>query len=289
MVQSIHDYRMLCPANAFIDAQYHICEKCGNKAYYNCAIKRCKDNNFFYSSVLALEAYLRKYYIDPVDYVDHFIFVSRFSREKHIEYDKRFATKSSRLYNFTITDNQENAQDKHRYLLYYGRLSKEKGLELLLQTAERTGVNLKIAGTGPLEDTVLGYATKNRNIEYLGYRVGRELDDLILKSSFIIVPSECYENNPMTIIEAYSFGIPVIGSNLGGIPEVLHDNKTGFLFESRNGDDLERVITKAMNLEPRHYMELSVNARRFSEQNFSSARHYEKLLEIYNEVAYNAQ
>ena len=150
-------------------------------------------------------------------------------------------------------------------------------------------MNLKIAGTGPLEDTVLGYARKNRNIEYLGYRIGRELDDLILKSSFIIVPSECYENNPMTIIEAYSFGIPVIGSNLGGIPEVLHDNKTGFLFESRNGDDLERVITKAMKLEPRHYMKLSVNARRFSEQNFSTARHYEKLLEIYNEVAYNAQ
>ena len=97
VVQSIHDYRMLCPANAFIDAQYQICEKCGNKAYYKCAIKRCKDNNFFYSSVLSLEAYLRKYYLDPVDYVDHFIFVSRFSREKHIEYDKRFATKSSRL------------------------------------------------------------------------------------------------------------------------------------------------------------------------------------------------
>lgn len=289
VVQTVHDYRMLCPANAFVDAQYQICERCGNKAFYNCAAKRCKDNNFFYSSVLSLEAYVRKYFIDPVDFIDHFIFVSRFSREKHIEYDNRFTAKSCQLYNFNVTDDAKSEPSNNNYLLYYGRLSKEKGLELMLQTAERTGVNLKIAGSGPLEETVLVYARKNKNIEYVGYKNGSELDDLILKSSFIVVPSECYENNPMTIIEAYSFGIPVIGSRLGGIPEVLLDSKTGFLFESRNGDDLAEVIQKAMRLEPGQYLELSMNARKFAEQNFSSAEHYEKLMRVYSKVASNDQ
>jgi glycosyltransferase involved in cell wall biosynthesis len=288
VVQSIHDYRLLCPANAFIDSDYLICERCRNKAFYQCATRRCKDKNFFYSSVLSLEAYFRKYCIDPVNYIDHFIFVSRFSREKHMEYDKRFSGKSSQVYNFTDISSGELEPHKDNYLLYYGRLSREKGLELLLKTAENLKVNLKIAGTGPMEETVLGYAGRNKNIEYMGYKYGRDLDNLIKGSSFVVVPSECYENNPMTIIESYSFGIPVIGSRLGGIPEILIDNNTGFLFEPRNADDLAGVIKKALQLDQGHYDELSANALRFAEQNFSSATHYMKLMEVYSGVKHNA-
>jgi glycosyltransferase involved in cell wall biosynthesis len=288
VVQSIHDYRLLCPANAFIDSDYLICERCSNKAFYQCATRRCKDKNLFYSSVLSLEAYFRKYCIDPVDYIDHFIFVSRFSREKHIEYDKRFSGKSSQLYNFTDIYSGGREPCKDNYLLYYGRLSREKGLELLLETAENLQVNLKIAGTGPLEETVLGYAGRNKNIEFMGYKYGSDLDNLIKGSSFVVVPSECYENNPMTIIESYSYGIPVIGSRLGGIPEILIDDSTGFLFEPRNAADLAGVIRKAMKLDHSHYAELSVNALRFAEQNFSSANHYRKLMEVYSGVKNNA-
>ena len=288
VVQSIHDYRLLCPANAFIDSDYLICERCRNKAFYQCATRRCKDKNLFYSSVLALEAYFRKYCIDPVNYIDHFIFVSRFSREKHIEYDRRFSGKSSQVYNFTDICGGELEPHKGNYLLYYGRLSREKGLELLLKTAENLKVNLKIAGTGPMEEAVLGYAGRNKNIEYMGYKYGRDLDNLIKGSSFVVVPSECYENNPMTIIESYSYGIPVIGSRLGGIPEILIDNNTGFLFEPRNADDLASVIKKALQLDQRQYDELSANALRFAEQNFSSATHYMKLMEVYSGVKKNA-
>ena len=288
VVQSIHDYRLLCPANAFIDSDYLICERCRNKAFYQCTTRRCKDKNLFYSSMLSLEAYFRKYCIDPVDYIDHFIFVSKFSREKHIEYDKRFSDKSSQLYNFTDIYDGEIKPCKDNYLLYYGRLSREKGLELLLKTAESIKVNLKIAGTGPLEEKVCEYAGRNKNIEYLGYKYGSDLDNLIKGSSFVVVPSECYENNPMTIIEAYSYGIPVIGSRLGGIPEILVDDYTGFLFESRNAADLAITIMKAKKLDIRQYSELSVNALRFAEQNFSSSSHCRKLCEVYSRVKNNA-
>lgn len=288
VVQSIHDYRLLCPANAFIDSDYLICERCRNKAFYQCATRRCKGKNLFYSSVLSLEAYFRKYCIDPVDYIDHFIFVSKFSLEKHIEYDKRFSGKSTQLYNFTDIYSGEIEPNKDNYLLFYGRLSREKGLELLLETAESLKVNLKIAGSGPLEETVLRFAARNKNIEFLGYKSGRDLDSLIKGSSFVVVPSEWYENNPMTIIESYSYGIPVIGSRLGGIPEILIDNNTGFLFEPRNAADLASVIKKALQLDPRQYDELSANALRFAEQNFSSANHYMKLMEVYSGVKKNA-
>ena len=102
VVQTIHDYRLLCPANAFLDNQNHICEKCKNRIYLQCSIKRCLDNNFFYSSVLTVEAYSRKLFINPLDYVDRFIFVSKFSQNKHVEFNRRFLDKSSLLYNFTF-------------------------------------------------------------------------------------------------------------------------------------------------------------------------------------------
>jgi glycosyltransferase involved in cell wall biosynthesis len=111
---------------------------------------------------------------------------------------------------------------------YYGRLSKEKGLGTLLTAAARLKLDLTIAGTGPLQDLVTDYASGNSNIRYVGFKSGNELIELVSNSSFIIVPSEWYENNPMTVIEAYALGKPVIGSRLAEIPEIVKDPDTGF-------------------------------------------------------------
>ena len=100
--------------------------------------------------------------------------------------------------------------------------------------------NLKIAGTGPLEDELKDYTKSNNvtNVEFLGYKSGKELTDLVENAYFIIVPSEWYENNPMTIIEGYAAGVPVIGTNIGGIPEIIEEGVTGYLFTPANSVDL---------------------------------------------------
>ena len=290
IVQSVHDYRLLCPANAFLDANNQICEKCYNRSYYQCAVKQCVDRNFFYSSMVSIEAYFRKYFINPIEYIDHFLFVSQFAKNKHIDFDDRFRTKSDHQFNFTyLPPSTKVIYPEKKYLLFYGRLSVEKGLTTLLSAIEDVDIDLKIVGTGPQYNVALEYSRTHENIHVLGYKSGSELDELIANAYFIVVPSEWYENNPMTILEAYSVNKPVIGARIGGIPEIVHDHKTGFLFESRNTEDLTQSIRKAMDMTEPEYIEMASAARRFAEENFSPEIHYEKLLFIYSNLISHAK
>lgn len=285
IVHTVHDYRLLCPANVFLNSNNEICEKCINKSYIQCSLKTCVDGNFFFSTMASLETYLRKYIINPIDYVDHFIFVSRFSQMKHIEFDQRFKYKSSHLFNFTeFPAANELEKSYNSYYLYFGRLSKEKGIKTLLKAAESTGITLKIVGTGPLFDEISDYSKTHTNIHVLGHQLGESLKTLINRASFIVVPSEWYENNPMTVIEAFALGKPVIGARIGGIPEIISDNETGFLFESRNSDDLISSIQKAKELNINEYNQMSSKARLFAENKFSTDTHYQRLIQIYNQV-----
>lgn len=175
IVQTVHDYRLLCPANTFLNSKNEICEKCKNQSYYQCATGKCLDNNFFYSSILSLEAYNRKYFTNPLDYVNHFIFVSKFSRNKHLEFNADYRNKSSHIYNFTKVSKDFLCQKKGGYFLFFGRLSKEKGLQTLLNAVIKNKYPLKIAGKGPLEKEVINYAKDHQNIEYLGHQSGESL------------------------------------------------------------------------------------------------------------------
>lgn len=284
VVQTVHDYRLLCPANALLDSENKICEKCRDKSYYHCAFKRCLEGNFLFSSVLSAEGYVRKYLIDPLDYIDRFIFVSKFAENKHIEFDQRFATKSEHLYNFTDIATGSAKSDKGNYFLFFGRLSKEKGIETLLSAVAKTEVKLKIAGSGPLQNEIINLSERNDRIEFMGHRSGSDLQELVKDASFIIVPSEWYENNPMTIIESYAAGVPVIASRIGGIPEIVLHEKTGFLFESRDMEGLAAALTHADKITNNLYRSLSTNCREFAHREFSAIAHYDKLMRIFSKV-----
>ena len=152
----------------------------------------------------------------------------------------------------------------------------------MIKAFQNISINLKIIGTGPL---LAEYTNKKYpNIEFIGYKTGAELTELVSNASFIIVPSQWYENNPMTIVEGYSYGKPVIGANIGGIPEIIEDGKTGYLFESGDSDDLVSMVSKADSLSDKEYEKMSKNARQFAEDNFNPEIHYQKLLTIYKKV-----
>jgi glycosyltransferase involved in cell wall biosynthesis len=284
IVQTVHDYRLLCPANAFLNKDHKICEKCRNKNFLQCSINRCLDNNIFYSSILTLEAYMRKYMFNPLKYIDHFIFVSKFSQDKHVEFNSHFKNKSSFLYNFTFIPDKMTFCNNRNHVLFFGRLSHEKGILTLLEAIKQTNLILRIAGAGPLQNYVEEYANKYKNIIYVGYKSADELKNLINESSFIIVPSEWYENNPMTILEAFANGRPVIGSNTGGIPELIHNSKNGFLFESRNIRSLTETLYKVDAIKNEEYEKLSNNARAFAEKYFTADIHYLNLVNIYSKI-----
>lgn len=286
VLHSVHDYRLICPAYLFIDGKNKVCEKCVNGFYLNCIINKCSGNSLSQSSILALDAYFRKYFIKPINYIDRFIFVSRFIKNKHIEFNSEFATKASVLYNFNpgITS-IEPSEEKGKYFLYFGRISREKGILTLIQAASRVKVALKVVGTGPMYEQLKKESSEN--VEFLGYKTGEALWSLIKNASFIVVPSEWYENNPLTIVEAYSFGKPVIGARIGGIPEIVKENVTGYLFDPGNNSALENVLLQADLLSSDEYQNMSKNARLFAENNFNPKNHYKELIGIYKEVIDN--
>jgi glycosyltransferase involved in cell wall biosynthesis len=281
VVHSVHDYRLLCPAKTFMTIHNQICESCRGNKFFNCLKKGCSEGKISQSGLLMFEAYYWKYLMDPVDYMDHVIFVSKFIQQKHIEFDERYKSKNSHLYNFTFTQEKTANSVKGDYFFFYGRLSPEKGLKVLLETFAQTKHKLKIAGSGPIKDYVLSFANNNSNIEYLGFQTGDTLKNLIINSSFVIVPSIWYENNPMTVIEAFSFGKPVIGAEIGGIPELIQHGKTGYLFTQNDKVSLQAIIEKASNISNEEYRSFSEDSVKFANENFDPEKHYIALMDIY--------
>jgi len=287
-VITLHDFSLLCPRNIFLNGTDDICEKCLTSHPFNCVIYRCNRKNIFYSIINFIEFEINNKFFRPEFYFDRIISVCKFNYEKH-QIKSNLRERLVLLYNFSkeLDDNLPDHK-KGGYFLFYGRLSKEKGILTLIDAWQKLGsrFKLKIAGKGDLLNEInRRIELQNEgNIELLGFKSGSELHNLIKHSSFIIVPSECYENNPMTIIEGYSLGKPVIASRVGGIPEIVSEGETGFLFELKNIDDLVSKVVHANELSDREYEFISKNARQFAEKNFSSGKHYLRLMGIYSEA-----
>jgi glycosyltransferase involved in cell wall biosynthesis len=228
---------------------------------------------------------IHKEYLFKYDtYIDRYIFVSHRYHEFHGKIHDYFKTKGLVLYNFlsdiqTITPTSE----KGDYWFYYGRLTEEKGIRTLVNVMKQfPDIQLKIAGTGPLSDSLK--QTAGSNVEFLGFISGNTLYEKIKKSSFVIVPSEWWENNPLTVIESFACGKPVIGSSLGGIPEIIEDGKTGFVFEAFNVSSLIDTLNTALQIPADRYESMSANARDFAEKHFDASEHYNHLMNIYNKT-----
>lgn len=295
LVHTAHDYRLVCPAYLFKDGKGHQCERCKGGRYYECAIHCCSKGKMMESALMMMEMYYRSWKFNPLNLIDGFIFVSNFSRNKHVEFEPRFnETKTIVLYNFPSKHLEEsynkNVDSYDSYFLFYGRLSAEKGILTLIKAFERCPqMQLKVVGIGPQESELKRYVANHqmKNVTFLGYKNGKDLFDIVANAKYVCVSSECYENNPMTIVEAYSLGTPVIGASIGGITEVIFDAETGYKFESGNVDSLVGTLNKANNVDKKFYATLKHGAYDFAHNNFSSRKYLEKLIGFYKEVKGN--
>jgi len=290
-VITLHDYSLLCPRNILLDGENKICEKCISGSALNCLINRCNRKNLALSAVNTIEYIFNNYQFKPEQYFDKIIAPSKFLFNKHLLKSK-LIDRLVHLYNFSpiVKDAVQNS-DKGKYFLYYGRISQEKGLHTLLKTWLKLAktFKLKIVGTGPLLDEITQIVKLNKlsNVELVGYKSGEELNELIKNCSYVLVPSEWYENNPMTVIECYSYGKPVIVSDTGGLPEIVNNEKTGYVFTMGDENDLLSKIVKADSLSNNEYKIQSDEAREFALKNFSEIIHYEQLIKIYRETIVN--
>ena len=284
VVISVHDYKFVCPAYLFLNGKNEICEKCKGKNYYHAVLNNCVKKNKVYSAFFAMECYYRDAFYPIHKMFKKIIFVGDFSQKIHFKYKPELQTSSTYLYNFDPAIHSKKANsDKGSYFLYLGRLSREKGVHLLAHAfSELPGIHLKVAGTG--EEMNALQEINAPNIELLGFVKGESLTSLIKNASFVVVPSECYENNPMAIVESYTLGKPVIAARIGGIPEIVVTGKTGFLFESSNIEDLKQTVIKANTVTPEEYRTMSTEAEKFAHDNFHPDLYYEKRMKIYHEA-----
>ncbi len=273
ILYTAHDYQLVCPNHMCRNPQSNEnCEKCLGGAFINCTKGKCIHGSLAKSAVGTAEATFWKH-MGVYKQIDAVICCSRFMKTK-LDSNPVFAEKTIALHNF-VDQPEEISGEKQDYVLYFGRFSKEKGVETLIKVCkELPQIRFVFAGTGPLADLLVGID----NVENVGFQSGEALHRLISQARFAIYPSEWYENCPFSVMESQMYGTPVLGADIGGIPELIRDGVTGELFESENAEDLKEKIQKLWN--DRQLLERYTSG--CGQVSFQNVEQYcQKLLQLY--------
>lgn len=299
IIWSLHDYKIICPESSFI-SNGKICEKCMTGNFYQCAFNKCKKNSLPASILASTEAYF--YHKTGIyDKVDAYLCPSVFLKNKF----KQFGFSDTKLhvtnlcYDISLIDNFINGNKKtivslndgtgkEEYILYVGRIEDIKGIKTLINAVKDSTLKLKIAGSGNSLPELAELVRRENinNIEFLGFQDKLSVFELTLNSKFVVCPSEWYENFPFSIIESFLFSKPVIGSKIGGIPELVVDGETGYLFEPRNINDLREKLTSLWNNKTL-INEMGAKARKYIYNIVNFDTHWSKLNSIINNITIN--
>jgi len=282
-VMTLHDLKIACPAYTML-ARDGVCECCKGGRYSNLLKNRCINGSLLQSGLVYLEAHLHTALRSYSSNVDRFIVPSRFYRDKLIEWgvdeDKLVYLPNA----IDVSSYSPNYQPEN-YFVYVGRLSQEKGISLLIQSSADVGVPLKVVGTGPLEHALKEQASKlGAAVEFTGYLKGAELRKAIANAKCTVLPSMWYENAPISVLESYALGTPVLGANIDGIPELIEQGATGELFSPGDATDLARKLNTLDNMSCHESVQLRQQSRAFVEQNFDTSLHAQRLLALYSDL-----
>jgi glycosyltransferase involved in cell wall biosynthesis len=282
IVQTLHDLKLICPGYRMLSPR-GVCERCRGGGYYNAILQRCIKGSLGFSALNCVEAYFHKA-IGIYDIVDLFISPSAFHKNKLTSFgcDQR---KIRVLPNFVKPDPAPSL-GPGSYVLYCGRLGGEKGLLTLVRALRsEPDISLVIAGAGPEETALRKFVRNNRmnNVRFVGFVTGEEKTRLMREARFFVVPSECYENCSLSVLEAFAHGKPVVGARIGGIPEQVQPGVNGLLFESGNAEDLREKIRR-LYFRLDDVIEMGKNAWRKARDVYSPDAHYRNLMKIYGEA-----
>lgn len=279
IVQSLHEYKLACPVYT-MERGGHVCEDCVGGSTLNLLRHRCKGS--LVRSAVAFAEYHASRLQGDVAKIDRFICVSDFLRRTlgraGIPKDKMVT-----LHNFVDPDRlvPQEPVERGDYVLYFGRIERLKGLPTLIDAVRRTGLPLRIAGIGTWSTEMQTQIASMPNVEYLGFITGAPLRRLVAGARAVVVPSEWYENCPMTVLEAKAVGTPVVGARIGGIPELVREGVDGFLFEPGDRVDLARALEEVTGADA---AAMDAAARADIRSRFSPEAHLAALMQIYAEV-----
>ena len=277
-VLTAHDTKIACPSYTMY-RDGHTCEECVHGSVWNATKHRCQEGSLIKSFLLSAEAVYQKIshnyqQLDAI--VSPSRFLGRFIKQK-LPNNRIEVIVNGIDENISL----EGTRDQG-YFLYLGRLSQEKGVPTLAKAHQLMSqkAGLKIVGDGPVFNQL---KETYPSAELLGFKSGDELLTLIKESKAVIVPSECYENCSMSVIEAMSYGKPVIGSKIGGIPEQIRDGIDGYLFEAGNAQALADKLDFLVH-EPGNTITMGNNARERFLSKYTLTKHKHDLLNLYQEL-----
>jgi glycosyltransferase involved in cell wall biosynthesis len=258
VVQTLHNYRLLCPGgNLFRGGR--ICEECVSHSLLRSIVHGCYHGSRLASApvagMLAVHGLLNTW----AEQVDLFLVCTEFARRKFV--DAGFDEKHIRVKPNFIAPDPGSSFRSGTTALYVGRLSQEKGPQLLPAAWSKLdeAIPLEIAGEGPLHTSLEADCARHglQSVQFTGWLDAQAAVERLQAARFLVVPSVCYEGFPMVIAEAYACGVPVIAAGHGGLAEIVRDGRTGLHFAPGNADDLAAKVEWAW----RHPQEMEVMGR----------------------------
>ncbi len=271
VIWTLHDYKLLCPRYDClreVNGRLTNCELCFNGNKKACLDYKCMKGSKLASFIGYREAV--KWKCERLENcTDVFVCPSQFMADKMVQggFDK---LKLQTLCNFIDVDKcAKDSYEKDDYYCFVGRLSHEKGAKTLIEVANELPYKLKVIGGGPLMEELMSASC--RNIEFVGFKEWNEIKKLVGRARFSVIPSEWYENNPLSVIEALCLGTPVLGANIGGIPEL-----TDYTFESGNVEDLKTKVEMMWNATFDYKKLASESMARYDAESY-----YRQIMEIY--------
>ena len=280
IAMTVHNYRLLCPNGLFFN-KGEICEKCtGLGKEINCITNNCEDS-LFKSTGYAMRnfwARTKKYYLDNID---TYLCLSTLQYKKLIDngFEKKKLLIIPNSYGGDLTQKVEYKHGK--YIGYVGRISPEKGSEIILELAEKLpNIKFKIAGANN-NSAVLDNLLEN--VEYVGFLNKKQLSEFYLDSKFTLFTSVWNETFGLSIIEAFAQKKPVIASHLGASPEIIEDNKTGLIYQSKDLNDLTTKV-ECLYFDKLKTKEMGENAYLKLKEKYTDKVYYQKLISVYNRL-----
>jgi glycosyltransferase involved in cell wall biosynthesis len=281
VVLGLQNFRLLCPG-ATLSRNGSVCEECIERGTFVPAVlHRCYRHSGGATAAITAMLTIHRAAHTWERAVDAFIAPSVFVRQKFVSNGfpaDRIFTKPN------LTPDPGAGQGRGQYALFVGRLSEEKGIQTLAHAWRGIAdIPLLIAGDGPLSATEWP-----ANVTTLGWQHRDRVAALMKDARFLVFSSIWYECSPLTILEAFACGLPVIASNLGSLPEFVEHRRTGLLFRPGDAQDLARQVRWAFD-HPQEMAAMRVAARREYEEKYSADRNYKLLIGIYEMAIENAR
>ncbi|HEV7309715.1 glycosyltransferase family 4 protein [Ensifer sp.] len=280
VVMTAHDLKLACPSYKML-RDGAVCEDCRGGHVYNVLRHRCIKGELALSAVVLAETVVHRTLGLYRNRVDRIVVPSKFYVDKLVEWGWP-RQQMVHIPNFVDVGDYSDRWTEGGYFVFAGRLAPEKGLATLIRAIALARQRLVIAGTGPEEAALRRLAEETgADVTFAGYLSGHALHRLVGEAYALVLPSEWYENAPISVLEAYALGRPVIGASIGGIPEMIVDNETGLTARSGNVDDLADTLTKMATLSAEGRASMGRSGRAWIAREFSAEAYRQRTLDLY--------